>query len=1432
MARRRSKFRSVFAPRRDQETRRFEGYHDDLVQPSRTAAYEDIGDEAETADFVEWEESPFGSEGQFEARRVTAEEWPLEPAGQEADPTDWDEEETTGDAEGDYASQPSFTGSYSDLDEREARILSAMAKATYAEQTKLMADLNDIRQVRAARIAQDRELDLANAVIRDTMTPVPVHGRVTSSTDWLDEVPVYTDADTDITVMAAEWVGRVDDDVKADRPEFVMQAKAMARRTVAGAGAKAEAAFVRAALDLAYPKAKTSRKTAVKPGDTVTVDGYSGIAFYVDGYEKVYEPYQYYEYGEDGEEYLVDDPYEGEWVEPESGRLRMHMIGDDREFVFDEDEVTPVSEGDFCWGCGQTGCTWHTGSKTASRKTASYIGDLEEALGRNYGGSYVLKDYADWLWEVMEENFVDPDVAVQAAVEGVWDWLVQDMTTEEAAYWLAAVEPSEMTNIISHVQSASSGPGFDAAGDPSHPSRFSSRKTAEEVPDNPSPSEDPEVFDTFQPFVAPENADAYAEKDGVEQPLPGAGESTATRKTAARPIHHIYDEIVRDWKNPNYAAVPYLDAMRYLGDMSDSFYSDSAPMVVGYFLSNAGSWRGETARRVKAELRAMIDEYYGKTSSKKTAVSLTNVGIEGDVGVGTTSNGQRVKFKLSDEDREALKSVLYSDLAVNFTGVDVDESDIIERVGARRKTSTERPGDDSGTQETSAEDWGEDNIDVDPAEMPGYEEAPSFNGDGPGPGDIVGGEPYSGPRPVSTRRRSPNALTRRRQSAAESEADQEQSGEGVGEAPTVEVADAPEVWPGEDEAFDMIDAPGMVSDQALEPNQARRRRGGRRPFARRRNARSNPDISIEKMLPVSEPGMVQWKAWVNKRSGTQDAWTVIGVFPSHQEAQEAAERESENWLRNWTGKRRVAIGNEGMTATQFALDAILPLLRPDTYAVPQNVGGEYWIFTPSTGTKAVLFFATRDAVEREFATIGTPVEGDDGVIRITDVRDPDYYENIARYSRRRRQATNPGDIPNRSEYEHWNEEADQVWYQENKYDMMYDGEPGSEPWDDPEWDPYEARRKGGRRPFVRSSRRRHASDDPYADYEERLKEWEEGLAEYDDPYEAMYSYNYGPPPRHPDAPGPGDIVAGAPYVGRRRKQAAGNNLMPADLARQIPKLYETEDVPLDEKMIYAKYFHPMSGYTMFVSEYDGDDLLFGFVTLSGDLNDPFAEWGYSSLSELNSIEVMGLGVERDEWFTPTKFGDLQRTGRRKGRRHASDIPSVSDYAHWNEEAERVWYQENKYDMYYGDESSYYDERDEGYEDYGDYDEKYEEALAEIEETLKSMGYNVTPEAARWVYDTLDGMEPGMMTAKEWRLAIEMMPAGLVTKARRHAATDETADAEQSGEGTGEAEDVSVEDAPEEWPGEDEEFTEEESGMVSSEARLRNFRNRVHAGLGR
>jgi hypothetical protein len=68
-----------------------------------------------------------------------------------------------------------------------------------------------------------------------------------------------------------------------------------------------------------------------------------------------------------------------------------------------------------------------------------------------------------------------------------------------------------------------------------------------------------------------------------------------------RPIYEIAREIKKDWKKVNYAAKPYLDAMFELGKITDNYCLDSGKSVVLYFLSNAGSWRGETAQRVKKE---------------------------------------------------------------------------------------------------------------------------------------------------------------------------------------------------------------------------------------------------------------------------------------------------------------------------------------------------------------------------------------------------------------------------------------------------------------------------------------------------------------------------------------------------------------------------------------------------------------------------------------------------------------------------------------------------------------------------------------------------------------------------------------------------------------------------------------------------------------
>jgi hypothetical protein len=61
--------------------------------------------------------------------------------------------------------------------------------------------------------------------------------------------------------------------------------------------------------------------------------------------------------------------------------------------------------------------------------------------------------------------------------------------------------------------------------------------------------------------------------------------------------------IRQDWKKVNFAAKPYLEAMGSLQSVTSSFGYDSGKSIVLYFLSNAGTWRGDVAKAVKAELK-------------------------------------------------------------------------------------------------------------------------------------------------------------------------------------------------------------------------------------------------------------------------------------------------------------------------------------------------------------------------------------------------------------------------------------------------------------------------------------------------------------------------------------------------------------------------------------------------------------------------------------------------------------------------------------------------------------------------------------------------------------------------------------------------------------------------------------------------------------
>lgn len=74
----------------------------------------------------------------------------------------------------------------------------------------------------------------------------------------------------------------------------------------------------------------------------------------------------------------------------------------------------------------------------------------------------------------------------------------------------------------------------------------------------------------------------------------------------ARPLCTIARDIKANWPTLSPHAKPYLDAMLELNSMEEHYYADDASTVVLYFLSNASGWRGPDAKRIKAELKAML----------------------------------------------------------------------------------------------------------------------------------------------------------------------------------------------------------------------------------------------------------------------------------------------------------------------------------------------------------------------------------------------------------------------------------------------------------------------------------------------------------------------------------------------------------------------------------------------------------------------------------------------------------------------------------------------------------------------------------------------------------------------------------------------------------------------------------------------------------
>ena len=78
------------------------------------------------------------------------------------------------------------------------------------------------------------------------------------------------------------------------------------------------------------------------------------------------------------------------------------------------------------------------------------------------------------------------------------------------------------------------------------------------------------------------------------------------KDSTMRTLNRIASDILANWPTINPYAAEYVRAMRTLRYPEDLYLFETGRDIVQYFLANAGGWRGEQARAIKAELLRAI----------------------------------------------------------------------------------------------------------------------------------------------------------------------------------------------------------------------------------------------------------------------------------------------------------------------------------------------------------------------------------------------------------------------------------------------------------------------------------------------------------------------------------------------------------------------------------------------------------------------------------------------------------------------------------------------------------------------------------------------------------------------------------------------------------------------------------------------------------
>jgi hypothetical protein len=107
---------------------------------------------------------------------------------------------------------------------------------------------------------------------------------------------------------------------------------------------------------------------------------------------------------------------------------------------------------------------------------------------------------------------------------------------------------------------------------------------------------------------------------------------------------------------------------------------------------------------------------------------------------------------------------------------------------------------------------------------------------------------------------------------------------------------------------------------------------------------------------------------------------------------------------------------------------------------------------------------------------------------------------------------------------------------------------------------------------------------------------------------------------------------------------------------KIPRLYETENVPLEKKIIYRRYQIKELGFYWLIAELDEErNLAFGYANLNDDV---FAEWGYIDIQEL-----LENGAELDKEWKPCTYKEaMERIAEERKKRLEDKREESHDYS--------------------------------------------------------------------------------------------------------------------------------------------------------------------------